>query len=257
MPLMDRGSAHESGWLHKLRSMEDPDRIAGHFIVRFFDDTSDPEGLARELVSQHGGSIVATLYKFPGFWGELPDRAVEMIATDSRVRYVEADVAARSTGVGDTVQMNPTGPLDRMDQPYLPLNGTYEWSTDGTGVHIWIVDNGVDANDPEFLGRVSTAHSATRFGQNPLQSCVSSSGANDGHGTFVARVAAGRTVGIARNAIVHSARVNTINSSEMCNSFSNAAIVLRWWSARAMTRQTLAARAFRTSRRSSRLVLWA
>jgi len=32
---------------------------------------------------------------------------------------------------GDTVQLNPNGNLDRIDQRMLPLNQIYEFSTEG------------------------------------------------------------------------------------------------------------------------------
>lgn len=199
----------------RLLAMAHPRRIPGRYIVRFHVDTRDPESLARELVDRHGGEVLGTLRSLKGFWGELPTGAIDSILRDSRVRYVEADVEVELAGIGDTTQPSAPGPLDRMDQRTLPLDGMYKWSTDGTGVHIWIVDNGVDASDAELAGRVNTVSYFSYQGQNPHVSCT-----GNAHGTAMARAAAGRTIGIARNATVHSARVNSPGN---CMSLSTGA----------------------------------
>jgi subtilisin family serine protease len=138
------------------------------------------------------------------------------------VRYIEADAAMTLQGVGDTTQLFPEGALDRMDQRSLPLNQAYEWSVVGSGVHVWIVDNGINASDTEFASRVSTNPSFTFNGQNSYQPCPT-----DNHGTLMARAAVGRTVGVARNAILHSARVNeTSDCRDISTGAASAALEL-------------------------------
>ena len=37
-------------------------------------------------------------------------------------------------------QQNAAWDLDRMDQPQLPLDGTYRYTSDGTGVNAYVID---------------------------------------------------------------------------------------------------------------------
>ncbi len=188
--------------------MDHPHRIPDRYIVRFNSDTRDPEVLTREIVSRYGGKSFHTFTSLKGFFGELPPEALVGLLKDPRVRYIEADVEmSPSTDVGDTTQYTGLDEaLDRLDQRALPLNGTYEWSTDGTGVNLWIVDNGVDVADTDYAGRTGIGVSFGNAG-NPWVSCNSGGGVGDDHGTDMARAAAGRTRGIARRATVHSANV--------------------------------------------------
>lgn len=49
--------------------------------------------------------------------------------------------------------------LDRIDQDQLPLDGTYSWDKDGTGVDAYIVDTGIQLTHNEFGGRASCGYS--------------------------------------------------------------------------------------------------
>jgi hypothetical protein len=96
-------------------------------------------------------------------------------------------------------QTNPSNwGIDRIDQPH-GTNGIFRWAADGTGVHIYIIDSGVRTSHQEFGGRAV-------FDANFCPDASNPTGSADDHGTHTASIAAGATVGIARNASIHSLR---------------------------------------------------
>ena len=97
----------------------------------------------------------------------------------------------------------PSWALDRIDERDNEKSQEYTYpESAGEGVWIYVIDTGVDINHREFLWTDSCRRRA-RWGV----SFIGDSTDRNGHGTFVAGVAAGLTVGVAKQAWIVAVQV--------------------------------------------------
>lgn len=183
-----------------------PATVTNRFVV-LLRDVDDVRAVADELVARHGG-LRRHLYTetVRGFSVvSVPEANLDALRRDPRVVSVEDDVA----GTPDFIQTNPGWALDRIDDP-TGLDGTFELPYGGTGVHVYVIDSGVHGGQTEFAGRLD--ESVDVNGGDPFRD-------DTGHGTAVASIAVGATVGVARGAALHSVKVtsggSTIEGSDM------------------------------------------
>ncbi|KAJ8902755.1 hypothetical protein NDN08_006075 [Rhodosorus marinus] len=96
--------------------------------------------------------------------------------------------------------------LDRIDQRNLPRDNISSLSRGGDGVFVYVVDSGVNPTHSEFLATDSTTGGSRA---SVGKSFVADSDLPDctGHGTHVAALIAGRTLGVAQSASIIAVKV--------------------------------------------------
>lgn len=115
---------------------------------------------------------------------------IDFIKGMDSVEFVEADKEM-------SISKDVTWGLDRHDARE-GLDGSYTPPNDGSGVHAYIIDTGINSKHLEFKGRVGKGFSAIKKGGS--EDC-------NGHGTHVAGTIAGTEFGMAKKSIVHPVRV--------------------------------------------------
>lgn len=94
---------------------------------------------------------------------------------------------------GVTTQPNPGWALDRVDQRFLPTDGSYRYVRQGTGVTAYTIDSKTRVTHVEFGGRASVWADFVQAGT-----------AGDAHGTETMSVLGGARFGIAKNATLRN-----------------------------------------------------
>ncbi|MBB2947444.1 subtilisin family serine protease [Actinoplanes lutulentus] len=174
---------------------DSPTAIAGTYLITLKDGNQIDRSRADRLAQRYGGDVGRVFgHAIEGYTATLTARQAARLAADPSVATVEADQTVRVT---DTQTSAPWG-LDRIDQRALPLSGTYTYGP-SSGVTVYVVDTGITIGHQDFGGRASYGYDAVD------NDAVAQDG--NGHGTFVAGVAAGSTYGVAKSASVVGVRV--------------------------------------------------
>lgn len=149
-----------------------------------------------------------------GFAGEMSEAARNGLLRDQRVIRVERDGVVTTTA---TVQENATWGIDRIDQRELPLDGTYVYNAEGSGVSAYIIDTGIRYSHNEFQGRAVFGFDAFDDGQDG-EDC-------NGHGTHVAGTVGGAVYGVAKDVNLVAVRVLNCSGS---GTFSGVIAGMDW-----------------------------
>jgi len=130
--------------------------IQNQYIVVLKDSVaSQAASTASNLAEQYGGSVIHIYGNaIKGFSVRLPEAAALALSQNPLVSYVEEDAIIEGDSTPQTgqpgdrislqrVQPNAPWGLDRIDQRDLPLSTTYTYAETGAGVHVYVIDSGI------------------------------------------------------------------------------------------------------------------
>ncbi len=179
--------------------------VEDQYIVVLKDETPSVqarEALLQNFAAQHGGKLIRTyVAALNGGVIRMNEAKAKALANHPFISYIEQDSVIQLIVPMNATTQNPTPSwgLDRIDQQSLPLNSTYSYNNDGTGVNAYIIDTGILFTHSEFSGRASYGYDALNDGNN----------GNDcnGHGTHVAGTVGSTQYGVAKNVSLIAVRV--------------------------------------------------
>jgi subtilisin family serine protease len=202
--------------------------VKDRYIVKLSDSLAPAavRSLASTLASQHRGKLHYVWDSVvPSFSIELPEAAAQALARHPFVDFVEEEAVWTIS----QVQFSAPWHLDRIDQRFLPLNGTYQQGCVNTDVYAYVLDTGVRASHHEFWTNSVNSLARVLPGQNfipdgysetnpcsgytvfdgPPPPCSSQDRQclGGGHGTAVASVLGGLTYGVAKGVKIIPVRV--------------------------------------------------
>jgi subtilisin len=160
-----------SGGQSAVTGLDDPERIAGHYIV-LLDDTAVLEDEVRQAEHVPGVSVEDVYGSaLHGYSAGMPLPAAQDLALSAGVRSVEADLR-----VEIAAQQMPTG-INRANadaSPTAAINGRDQ----RVDVDVAVIDSGVDLGHPDLNVFRAGAHNCFRQAPNADD--------QNGHGTHVA-----------------------------------------------------------------------
>jgi subtilisin family serine protease len=195
-------------WIDPVAPSEPPPPEPASWIVTFNDQTQDPVDEATRIISETGGSLIATYrHAISGFVAEIPDAAIADLRSRPNVASVEPDGVVSAIAFDMVTESAGAWGLDRIDQRDLGLSGTYNFNTDGSGVTVYVVDSGIRETHSEF----QIPGGGSRAWRGPETDFVTTDPQEgydcQGHGTHVSGTIGGNTYGVAKNVELVGVRV--------------------------------------------------
>ncbi|WP_342787151.1 S8 family peptidase [Saccharothrix saharensis] len=193
---------------------DNPTAIEDSYIVVYDQmSTQSVDALTADLSAKYDAQVDFTYrHALKGFAGTLSERDARRLAAEPGVAYVQQNGEVKATG---TQPNPPSWGLDRIDQRDLPLDSSYTYPNDGTGVTAYIIDTGIRTTHSDFGGRAS-------WGTNTVDSNNTDC---NGHGTHVAGTVGGTAYGVAKGVRLIAVKVLNCAGS---GSFAGVAAGIDW-----------------------------
>lgn len=206
------------------------DRIPGEYIVILDEATTSdavPQ-IAQELTQRHNGQVRMLLrYAARGFTANLTETEAAGLSSDPRVKFVEENSRVHLSSEQVLPADNSLWSLDRIDQRNAISLGDdrYQFCERASGVIVYVLDTGINKKHDEFLnqpgGKITRVLNGVKvagdefiwpgdaadYGTWPCGTWVDNYAA--GHGTSVASIIGGNTVGVAKGVRLVPLRVFT------------------------------------------------
>lgn len=184
-------------WLVMLEARPSGSKAAGSAIDESIDSVlADAEVAASRVSHRYRHAIV-------GFCADLTPREAARLAADPRVKYIEPAGKGETSHSRNQAEVKASASWEhrRISNPEGDASSLDRCGFTGAGVTMIIIDTGINANHSEFEGRINWSLNFTGDG------AIDGTDRN-GHGTSVASIAAGATIGIAPEASIAALRVS-------------------------------------------------
>jgi len=166
--------------------------------------SGDPGTTASAHASEYGAQV-SHVYRHAlrGYAAQMSDEAAARVEASPNVRSVEADrpvaIAAAAPPAVIAAETVPWG-VQRIGA---------DGGATGSGVHVYVLDTGIDSNHPDLAGRIGQGYAVERCRG---RDCLTAWDDDHGHGTHVAGTVAANdnardVLGIAPAATLHAVKV--------------------------------------------------
>ncbi len=137
--------------------------------------------------------------------GATEEKVIRDLANDPRIEYIEPVMSLELATTQSLPSNNSLWHLDRIDQRQLPLDRQYSYHTTATTTTVHVIDTGIRASHVEFGNRppIQVTHCYSHL-STALPTCIPNFTTNvnlmdcNSHGTRVASLVGGTTVGVAK-----------------------------------------------------------